>query len=84
MSDERGDLRPNYYKVTVSAEVDGERRPVVLECFDLIDALKLGFYLGNVLTYLFRVGRKTASRDADLKKIRTYGQQADDRESRST
>lgn len=67
-------MRPDYYKVEVLAQVPGigGKREVQLECFDLIDALGFGFYLGNALKYLFRAGRKTEDRRNDLAKVRTY------------
>ena len=73
---EEQQIRPNYYRVAVS-EAD-TREPVAIECFDLIDALFNGdFYLGNALKYLWRLGRKNgASKVEDLKKVRTYIDQA--------
>lgn len=65
-------MRPDYYKAIVKASVDGERRSVTLECFDLIDALGGGFYFGNALKYLFRAGRKGSNPDGDLEKVVTY------------
>lgn len=63
-------IRPNYYKATLA---DGAE----VECFQLIDALELDFYLGNALKYLWRAGKKDgASKKQDLKKIRTYIDQA--------
>jgi len=71
------DTRPDYYKVEVRAACDdGEERVVSVECFDLIDALDLNFYLGNALKYLFRAGRKpSAAREEDLLKCATYCRQ---------
>lgn len=65
-------MRPDYYKIEVKATVDGKKRPVIIECFDLIDALNLGFYGGNAFKYVFRAGRKTADSTEDLKKCMTY------------
>ncbi len=67
-------MRPGYYKVKVKARSaeTGERCTVTVECFDLIDALGFGFYLGNALKYLFRVGRKHPDRTNDLSKVITY------------
>ena len=85
-------LRPSYYRVTVPARKVGTEAgapdewlgPVEVECFDLIDALGLGFYSGNVLKYLFRLGRKTKSMLDDARKIATYGQQTLEREVQDT
>lgn len=78
--DERvqGELRPNYYRVRVPAvESDTGRLVVVeVECFQMIRALGLGFFDGNVLKYLWRAGRKTKSRLEDAKKVLTYAKQA--------
>ena len=52
--------------------------------FDVIDDWKLDFYLGNVVKYLKRVGKKDGnSRLQDLKKIRTYVAEAIKREEAS-
>jgi hypothetical protein len=67
-------IRPNYYRAVVQG--------VEVECFELIDALDLDFYLGNALKYLWRAGKKEgASKISDLKKIRTYIDQALERAS---
>lgn len=63
-------MRPQYYRVKVR-EADTPRQ-VEIECLDVIDALNLGFNLGNVLKYLWRAGRKTPDALDDLKKARTY------------
>lgn len=71
--------RPNYYKAEVTVSLaPGQTARAELECFDLIDALCPGdFYLGNALKYLFRAGRKPgAEREDDLRKARTYVDQA--------
>lgn len=85
-TNEKPELRPNYYRVLVRARdpKTGEflPEPVEVECFDLIDALGLGFYEGNVLKYLMRAGRKDeddATRDKDLLKVSTYGVQSYER-----
>lgn len=73
-----GDVRPNYYRVPMlAARVDtGEVVEVEVECFQMIRALGLGFFDGNVLKYLWRAGRKTKDRLADAKKVLTYARQA--------
>lgn len=44
-----------------------------LECLDVIEALGLGYHLGNAFKYLWRAGRKDASRTVeDLRKARFY------------
>lgn len=74
-------MRPSYYRVEVRARVPGLPRldRAEVECFDLVDALGLGFYEGNALKYMFRLGRKTADRGADLRKAATYLAQAVER-----
>lgn len=77
-----GEVRPNYYKVEVMATLpNGQRELVVVECFDLIDAVgaKRDGYLFNVWKYLFRLGRKTKDEASDLKKVRTYLNQYEER-----
>jgi hypothetical protein len=70
------ELRPNYYKAQVTGlDKDGKRVAVEVQPFDIIDALKLGFYAGNVLKYLWRMGRKHDDRLDDAKKVVTYAQQ---------
>ena len=69
--DIEGTIRPNYYRVLVLTAEFGE---VEIECFAVIDALGLDFYTGNALKYLWRAG--SASKVEDLKKIRTYIEQA--------
>lgn len=72
-----GELRPNYYRVRCWATLaNGQRAEVVVECFDMIHALKLGFWEGNILKYLWRTGRKTVERRPDLRKVLTYAKQA--------
>lgn len=71
-----GVVRPDYYRVEVRATLkSGAPELVTLECFDLIDALGLGFYLGNALKYLWRAGKKTSERGPDLKKAITFLEQ---------
>jgi len=65
-------MRPNYYKVEVMVYRGGEKFSAQLECFDLIDALGGGFYMGNAIKYLFRAGRKAKDRAKDLTKCITY------------
>ncbi len=84
--------RPNYYRVRVPvtgvcAETvptpDGfkvEKTTAEIECFDLIDALGLGFYAASAFTYLFRSGRKTSSRVEDMQKAAVYCTQSASRE----
>lgn len=44
-----------------------------VECLDVIEALGLGFNLGNALKYLWRAGRKDPAKLVeDLKKSRFY------------
>jgi hypothetical protein len=43
------------------------------ECLDVIEALGLGFNLGNVLKYVWRAGRKEPAKTVeDLRKARVY------------
>lgn len=58
--DESGDIRPEYYRVGG------------VETWDAIDAWELDFYLGMVLKYVARCGRKNTSPLDDLRKARTY------------
>lgn len=52
--------------------------------FDVIDDWKLDFYLGNAVKYIKRAGKKDGnSRLQDLKKIRTYVDEAIKREEAS-
>lgn len=78
------DIRPSYYQAEVRAMVGqdaSQEEMVFVECFDLIDALELDFYLGNALKYLWRAGKKDgAPKLSDLKKIKTYIGQAIERE----
>jgi len=62
-------MRPNYYRIKVPT-TRGEI--VEVECLDLIDALGLGFNLGNVLKYVWRAGRKTPDAAEDLRKACVY------------
>ena len=67
------EVRPSYYRATIKATVDGKKRDVEVECFDVIDALADGdFYLGNAWKYLFRLGRKSPDPEDDLAKVETY------------
>lgn len=68
------ELRPNYYKVPVKVTSEGGTKfTAQLECFDLTDALGLGFYGGNLLKYLFRCGKKeNATIKEDRQKVITY------------
>ncbi len=72
------DIRPDYYRVRVKCSDGGSHE---VECFALIDALGLDFYLGNALKYLFRIGRKSPDRVSDMRKVKTYAQQALERAS---
>jgi hypothetical protein len=79
-------IRPNYYQASIPANkvkrfVDESGNDAVgVECFDLIDALGFDFYLGNVLKYLWRAGKKDgASKVDDLRKVKTYIEQAIER-----
>lgn len=78
VEDEPGQNRPNYYRVNIPAtrQDTGERITVEVECFDVISALGLGFYEGNLLKYLWRTGRKYKERRSDLRKVLTYARQA--------
>jgi hypothetical protein len=67
------EIRPDYYKVTYKDKNGVEQ---TIECFQVIEALNLGFLEGNILKYLWRCGRKTTSRVEDLKKVVTYSNQA--------
>ena len=42
-----------------------------IECIDVIEALGLGYHLGNALKYLWRCGHKADALE-DLKKARWY------------
>lgn len=67
--------QPAHYYLEVMATVDGERRPVTVECIDLIDAKRFGdsYRMGNVEKYLFRAGKKDGqSRSKDLRKAVRY------------
>lgn len=79
-------IRPNYYKLQVMATLpNGKKELVEVEAFDLIDAVgadKNG-YLFNVWKYLFRLGRKTEDESSDIKKIRTYLNQYEERSRRA-
>lgn len=57
------DLRPSYYGGKDST----------YEVFKVIDAWKVGFYLGNALKYIARAGKKDPKCEVqDLVKARTY------------
>ena len=88
-----GEIRPDYYKVrtrieptsfdpgTIDLNTRRETPPrATVECLALIDALDLNFNLGNALKYLWRAGRKTASKREDLRKCLTYLQAELDRD----
>lgn len=83
-------IRPSYYRADVPAVLIKrgmtEKKEVVrIECFDVIDALGLDFYTGNALKYLWRLGRKDgATKVEDLKKVRTYIDQALERAEQET
>lgn len=51
---------------------------IEIQPFDVLDALGLDrdFYVATALTYLWRLGRKTAERASDLAKAATYVAQA--------
>ena len=86
MPTQSGEIRPDYYKV--NTRIVPQRvllgtldvREATIECLSLIDALDLNFNLGNALKYLWRAGRKTASKREDLRKCLTYIQAELDRE----
>ena len=70
---------PKHYtnlKVWATRPISGEDVFVTLECIELVEALKLGFHLGNVQKYLFRAGRSDGRAKGavleDLKKARWY------------
>jgi hypothetical protein len=85
-------IRPSYYRTKMRVKLnprfddEPEYSDAFVECFDVIDALFRGdFYLGNALKYLWRLGRKDgASKVEDLKKVRTYIDQALERAERET
>jgi len=75
------ELRMNYYKANVKVgQQDASTGKADVECFDVIDALGLDFYTGNVLKYLWRAGKKSPNSLEDLKKALTYLNQAIARE----
>jgi len=57
--------KPDYYRVRLK---DGTE----VECLDLIEALGLGFSLGNLVKYVFRAGKKHPDALDDLMKARVY------------
>lgn len=70
---------PKHYtnlKVWATHPISGEGGFVALECIELVEALELGFHLGNVQKYLFRAGRSDGRAKGavleDLKKARWY------------
>ncbi len=69
------EIRPNYYKAEAKLRNhDGEVRTV--ECFDMIEALRFNYYLGDAFKYLWRLGRKNGlSKREDLRKSITFLQQ---------
>jgi dUTP pyrophosphatase len=65
---------PHYYAADLPA---WRTRPATtIYCWEVTRALKLDFELGNAFKYLWRAGRKTDDRLADLKKAREYLNQA--------
>lgn len=70
---EMSEIRPNYYKATY---LDTNGIEQTIECFQVIEALNLGFLEGNILKYLWRCGKKTKDTVEDLKKVVTYANQA--------
>lgn len=74
-------IRPNYYKIKIPLrctevlDLDTDENLVTeceVECFDIIDGLNLDFDTGNVLKYIWRLGRKDTPRLEDAKKALTY------------
>lgn len=70
-------VKPDYYKVKckVTPERSATQDTATIECFDVIDALELDFYQASVLTYLWRMGRKSTDQSdiiSDAKKALTY------------
>lgn len=47
-------------------------RNLGIECRDIIKLLRLNFNLGNLLKYLWRLGRKTKKKSDDLIKMVDY------------
>lgn len=45
---------------------------VDVECIDVVEALGLGFCIGNALKYVWRAGKKSKSPITDLKKAVWY------------
>lgn len=68
MTEKSDATRPNYYKVSIHTTAGVEE----IECFDVIEALRFGFNLGNVLKYIWRAGAKSPDVVEDLKKARVY------------
>lgn len=74
-------IRPNYYRtrvrVTNVSDGDSGEKFADVECFDMIVALKLDFFSGNILKYLWRAGRKPGEALVqDMKKVMTYAARA--------
>lgn len=69
--DEQGSLHPDYYK---GDNKDGKE----IEVFDIIDQFVKGdFYLGNVLKYVCRAGKKSGeTKKSDLLKAWHYIKEA--------
>jgi hypothetical protein len=56
---------PDYYTIKI--------RGVRVDCLEVIDALGLDFFLGNVLKYIWRAGKKPNNEvRSDLAKARVY------------
>lgn len=73
------EIRPNYYKTQARVKLDnGTEITAAVECFDIIDALDLDFYVANALKYIWRMGKKDdgCGEVADIQKAITYLQQA--------
>lgn len=58
-------INPDHYKLTLE---DGTQ----IECIDVIEALGLGFHLGNALKYAWRLGRKHDRLAEEIAKTRWY------------
>lgn len=79
-----GEVRPTYYKATLRVEasnvemVGGHAYIHDVQPFHIIRALKLDFFGGSALKYLWRLGRKSLEKEerlSDAKKALTYIQQ---------
>lgn len=61
-------LKPNYYQAGKGQH---------FEVFDVIDAFELDFFLGNVVKYVCRAGKKrNNSKLQDLRKAKAYIEEA--------